>query len=398
MPDTLIANQRGHRGILALEDGTVVCGVAKGALGEWVGEIVFNTSMTGYQEIITDPSYWGQMVVFTCPHIGNVGVNDEDVESRQPFVRAIIARRICDEPSNWRAQESLGPYLARQGIPALSDVDTRRLTLSIRERGAMRAALVCDVAQRVRDIEPEALVDRARHAPDMSELRAVEHVTYPEPRSWEDAVATTWVRSVDPGIADRGETDSPRPHIVVVDCGVKYNIVRLLVGMGARVTVVPGTTSADEILGRQPDGVLVANGPGDPRQAQDQVRVVRDIMLKVPTFGLCLGHQLVALAAGADIYKLPFGHHGGNHPVQDLSTGQVEITAQNHNYGVVPESLDALSFEVTHINLYDDTVEGLRHTELPIRTVQFHPEASPGPHDSLHILREFVATLEPHTT
>ncbi|MBC7236841.1 MAG: glutamine-hydrolyzing carbamoyl-phosphate synthase small subunit [Chloroflexi bacterium] len=385
----------GITGLLVLEDGSVFPGQAMAAYGEWVGEIVFNTSMTGYQEIITDPSYWGQMVVFTCPHIGNVGVNGEDVESRQPFVRAVIARQICRVPSNWRAEESLPDYLMRYGVPALSGVDTRRLTLTIRRRGVMRAALACSASEDPQVLDVERLLESARSAPDMSELEAVEAVTDPRKRPWTTPVKRCWVEYLREPILASEEALADAPHVVVVDCGVKYNIARLLTGMGARVTILPSSATAEDILGEEPDGVLFANGPGDPRQAQEQVELVRRVMARCPTFGLCLGHQLVALAGGARIYKLPFGHHGGNHPVQDLCTGQVEITAQNHNYCVDPESLKGLPFEVTHINLYDGTIEGLRHRELPIRTVQYHPEASPGPHDSLHILREFVDSLKP---
>ena len=380
-------------GMLALEDGTVVAGRSMGACGQWVGEIVFNTSMSGYQEIITDPSYWGQMVVFTCPHIGNVGVNAEDVESRQPFVRAVIARKICAVPSNWRAEETLPEYLIRHGVPALSGVDTRRLTLILRQRGVMRAALVCAADADSALLDAERLIAAARSAPDMSELDAVGAVTDPHKREWESSVERQWIENSGEPLLD---AEAPRPHVVVVDCGVKFNIARLLAGMGARVTVMPSTATADEILAEAPDGVLFANGPGDPREAEEQVAVVHALMTERPLFGLCLGHQLIALAGGARIYKLPFGHHGGNHPVQDRTTGHVEITAQNHNYCVEPESLEGLPFEVTHVNLYDGTIEGLRHRELPIRTVQYHPEASPGPHDSLHVLREFVDALKDH--
>ena len=372
------------KGMLVLEDGSTYVGDSLGAEGEWVGEVVFNTSMTGYQEIITDPSYWGQMVVFTCPHIGNVGVNDEDVESRQPFVRAVIARQICEQPSNWRAQRSLPEYLREAGVPALSGVDTRRITLTIREKGVMRGALSTE------DLDAERLLEAARNAPDMSVLAAVDEVTCDEPFGWHEAVNRAWISKLN---YDMSAPHQGSPHIVVIDCGTKHNILRHLVGLGARVTVVPAHAKAEDILALRPDGVLISNGPGDPSQAPATIATARALMGRVPIFGICLGHQILGLAAGARIYKLPFGHHGGNHPVMDLTTGEVEITAQNHNYAVAAESLEGLPFEMTHLNLFDHTVEGMRHKTLPIASVQFHPEASPGPHDSLHLLRRFVASL-----
>lgn len=370
-------------GLLALEDGSLFEGHAVGAQGEFVGEVVFNTSMTGYQEIMTDPSYWGQMVVFTCPHIGNVGINDEDMESDQPFVRAVIARQIAERPSNWRAQQSLPSYLRATGVPGLSGVDTRRLTLILRERGVMRGALSTT------NLDPERLVEMARNAPDMSELAPVNEVSRRGCAQWEDVVARQWIAHA----RDAAPVAASAPHIVVVDCGVKHNILRLLAGMGARVTVAPACSSPEEVLALAPDGVLLSNGPGDPHQAVDAVRLARSLIGRTPLMGICLGHQIIGLALGGRTYKLPFGHHGGNHPVQDLRTGQVAMTAQNHNYAVSAESLRALPIDVTHVNLYDGTVEGMRHRALPVWSVQYHPEASPGPHDSLGLLGEFVASL-----
>lgn len=371
------------QGLLVLEDGSVYKGRSVGAPGEWVGEVVFNTSMTGYQEIITDPSYWGQMVCFTCPHIGNVGVNHEDVESRQPYVRAVLARQIAARPSNWRAIMSLPDYLREHGVPALEGIDTRRLTLTLRERGVMRAAL-----STVSDDEAR-LLDMARHAPDMSTLRPIPLVSVETQEAWEQANDARWTAAVRQG----SETAPTAPHVVVVDCGVKSNILRCLVAAGARVTVAPEDATPDAIRALQPDGLLIANGPGDPEQAGQVIDTVQALLGELPVLGICMGHQVLALALGARTYKLPFGHHGGNHPVQNLGTGEVEITAQNHNFAVDPDSLADLPVDVTHRNLYDGTVEGLRHRTLPITSVQYHPEASPGPHDSLHIISAFVASL-----
>ncbi len=371
-----------HRvGMLALEDGSTFIGRSVGADGEWVGEVVFNTSMTGYQEVITDPSYWGQMVVFTCPHIGNVGINHEDTESPQPWVRAVLARQICEIPSNWRALQSLPDYLREHGIPALDGLDTRRITLTLRERGTMRGAISTT------DLDPERLVAAARQAPDMSSLRPVAQVTCPEQGVWEAAVPDPWL------LDSAQRAGVPRPHIVVIDCGAKYNILRHLASLGAKVTVVPFCASADTVMAQEPDGVLITNGPGDPEQVPETIETVRGLLGKVPMFGICLGHQIIGLACGGRKYKLPFGHHGGNHPVLDRRTGTVAITAQNHNYAIDAHSLAGLPVEITHVNLFDGTVEGLRHAEYPVSGVQYHPEASPGPHDSLSLLRQFVQTL-----
>ena len=397
-------------GLLVLEDGSTFAGISMGAEGEWVGEVVFNTSMTGYQEIMTDPSYWGQMVVFTCPHIGNVGVNAQDTESRQPFVRAVLARQICAQPSNWRSQQPLPEYLREHGIPALSDLDTRKLTLILRDKGVMRGALSTV------NLDAARLAELARTAPDMSTLSPAEYVTRPQAEAWTVPVPPAW-DTLAPCHVERSETSLPcseaalgesicpcsaqsdkATHVVVIDCGIKHNIMRILASLGARVTVTPAAISTADLLALQPDGVLVGNGPGDPASWPTTIATVRDLLGRVPLFGLCLGHQLIALASGAHTYKLPFGHHGGNHPVRHLKTGLVEITAQNHNYAVDPESLRGLPLEVTRINLYDGTVEGLRHTEYPIECVQYHPEASPGPHDSLNILRDFVTRLKRNET
>jgi len=372
-----------ERGMLVLEDGSVFVGESVGAPGEPVGEVVFSTGMSGYQEAITDPSFWGQMVVFTCPHIGNVGVNAEDVESDQPYVRAVLVRKMCKHPSSWRSQQSLPDYLREHGIPALSGIDTRRLTLTLRDKGVMRGALSTF------RLNQAYLLELARSAPDMSTLTPVRKVTIPQKRSWTFGISEHWK----PTFAFDPEPVASSPHIVVIDCGSKQNALRHLVDLGARVTLVPSTTASAEIMALEPDGVLISNGPGDPGQAPDTTATIGELLGHVPMFGICLGYQLIALATGARCYKLPFGHHGGNHPVQELATGRVEITVHSHNYSVDPDSLDGLPLEVTHVSLSDGTIEGLRHTRFPVSGLQYHPEASPGPHDALHVLRDFVYAL-----
>jgi len=374
-------NKQETKGLLALEDGTVYTGESMAASGEWVGEIVFCTGMLGYQEVITDPSYWGQMVVFTYPHIGNAGVNEEDVESKQPYVRAIIARQICTQPSNWRSTSTLPDYLSKAGIPALSGIDTRSLTLILRSKGTMRAALS------TLNMDADRLVAMARSAPDMSMLKPADEVTSPGIHTWEETIAAAWAPQTRNAPAREG------PRLVVIDCGSKRNILRCLATFGARVTVVPASLSAADILALQPDGVLVSNGPGDPNSWLQTIENIRGLVGRVPLFGICLGHQLIAIACGARTYKLPFGHHGGNHPVQSVDGGNVEITAQNHNYVVDGDSLAGTPLRVTLRNLYDGTVEGTCSETLRITTVQHHPEASPGPHDSRYILEEFVHSL-----
>jgi len=366
--------------LLVLEDGTTFRGRSFGVQGERVGEVVFNTGMTGYQEICTDPSYRGQMVVMTYPHIGNTGVNYEDPESATPHLRALIVRRVSDKESNWRAKQTLARYLVEHEIMALTDVDTRTLTRHIRQFGALRAALSTV------DLDAVSLQRKALAAPTTSDEDLVAQVTCAAPYEWMEPVDPAWQATRVPPPA--GET----PHVVAYDCGIKRNIMRQLVASGCQVTVVPAHTSAEAALALDPDGVFLSNGPGDPERVPYTVESVRGLLGRVPIFGICLGHQVLALALEGQTYKLRFGHHGSNHPVKDLSTAQIAITAQNHNFAVDIDSL-AGEVELTHLNLYDQTVEGMRHRRLPAFSVQYHPEAAPGPHDANPLFQAFVQMI-----
>ena len=369
--------------LLVLEDGTVYRGRSFGALGEVRGEVVFNTGMTGYQEIITDPSYRGQMVTMTYPHIGNTGVNAEDPESARPHLSALIVRDASLRESNWRARGTLTRYLSEHGIVAITDVDTRALTRHIRNYGALRGALSTE------DLDPASLQAKAQAAPTTSEQDLVAEVTCDVPYAWEEPVDAAWQvreRASAPG------TSARRPHVVAYDCGIKRNILRQLVGSGCRVTVVPAQTTAAEAMALAPDGIFVSNGPGDPENVPYTIASVRDLLGEVPIFGICLGHQVLALALGGGIYKLKFGHHGSNHPVKDLRTGQIAITAQNHNFAVDLAPIED-QVALTHRNLYDGTVEGMAHRALPVFSVQYHPEAAPGPHDADPLFARFVAMM-----
>jgi len=353
-----------RRAVLVLEDGSVYEGYCFGAEATACGEVVFNTSMTGYQEMLTDPSYSGQIVVPTYPLIGNYGINELDIESRRIQVRGFVVREECREPSHFLSKGTLHEYLAESGIPGISGVDTRALTRRLRSSGVMMGVLTSDLT-------PQQALEQIRAVPNYGAIDFVREVTAEAPYEWEPA---------DP---------DGRRHIVVVDCGLKYNILRILRGMGYRVTAVPCTTLAQDILGLEPDGILLSPGPGNPELLDYVVATVRGLLGAKPIMGICLGNQIIGRAFGASTFKLKFGHRGGNHPVRDLATGRVYITAQNHGYAVDPDTVKG-GLEVTHINLNDGTVEGLKHKELPIFCIQYHSEASPGPRDSTYLFEQFA--------
>jgi len=368
--------------ILALEDGTWFRGDAAGATGEAHGEVVFNTAMTGYQEVLTDPSYAGQIVTMTCPEIGNYGVTPADVESRTPQVAGFIIRDESPMASNWRAEMTLRDYLVANDIVAISDIDTRALTRRLRSGGVMRGVIATGAA-----LDPQALVDRARAIPQMEGSDLVRGVTA--------AAAFDWPAE-DPG--EFGVTPERRAQrrlkIAAYDFGMKWNILRRLSAHGCDVRVYPATTPASELLATNPDGVFLSNGPGDPAPLAYAIDNAKTLVASnVPVFGICLGHQILGLAMGGSTFKLKFGHRGANHPVKKLATGKVEITSQNHGFAVDPASLPD-EVEVTHLNLYDGTVEGLRHKTRPVFCVQYHPEASPGPHDADYLFDDFLTLIE----
>ncbi|MHB8970480.1 MAG: glutamine-hydrolyzing carbamoyl-phosphate synthase small subunit [Pirellulaceae bacterium] len=363
---------------LALEDATVYTGISFGATGEVDGEVVFNTSMTGYQEILTDPSYRGQIVTMTYPQIGNYGVNAEDLESEHPHLAGFIVRENSRVSSNFRAQGSLQDYLARHNIVGLAEIDTRRLVRHIRSKGAMKGVISTV------DLHDESLIRKAQASPGLVGRDLVREVMPSASRIWQDRLSS-WAHLTPDAEPASGE---PLQHVVAMDFGMKWNIARHLVEEGCRVSIVPGTMTADEILAMEPDGVFLSNGPGDPEPVKYAIRTISQLLGKCPVFGICLGHQLMALACGAKTFKLKFGHRGVNQPVLNLETGRVEITAQNHGFAVEASSLPA-DLVVTHRNLNDQTIAGMRHRRLPAFSVQYHPEASAGPHDSRYLFRQF---------
>jgi carbamoyl-phosphate synthase small subunit len=369
-----------------LEDGTVLVGRGFGADVEATGELVFNTSMSGYQEILTDPSYRGQTVLLTQPHIGNYGVNSEDEESARVWLSGLVVREACQRASNARSGAELSDYLAQHGVPGIDGIDTRMLTRRVRDHGELRVLITRDVTT------PEAqLVARLQKAPHVADVDHVLAVTTDKTMAWEKGYESVFSPPA-PGAAKSRETKG-RPHIVAYDFGAKRNILRSLVACGLDVTLVPAATPAAAVLERKPDGVFLSNGPGDPAICHYAIEAAKVLVQKLPVFGICLGHQILGHVLGGKTYKMKFGHHGGNQPVIDLQTRKVEITSQNHSYAVDGTSLPD-SVEVTHQNLNDGTVEGLRHRELPVFSVQYHPEAAPGPHDALYLFRRFVELLE----
>ncbi|HYA36161.1 MAG TPA: glutamine-hydrolyzing carbamoyl-phosphate synthase small subunit [Candidatus Binataceae bacterium] len=369
--------------ILALADGTVFHGRAFGAIGETVGEVVFNTAMTGYQEVLTDPSYKGQIVCMTYPEIGNVGVNREDAESSRVYVEGFVVRECWPRPSNWRSELALGEYLSNAGVVGIEGIDTRALVRHIRTHGAQEAVISS------RDLNPESLVRKAKASPGLVGLDLVKEVTCASAYDWEIG---EW--KLGHGYRKFGRDElSDAPLLVALDYGIKHNILRRLVATGFRVKVLPATATASDILAVNPDGVFLSNGPADPAALPYAIEAVRGVLGRKPVFGICLGHQILGLALGGRTYKLDFGHHGANHPVMDLRTRRVEITSQNHGFVVDIESVKGRA-EISHLNLNDKTVEGLRGIGAPFFSVQYHPEASPGPHDAAYLFNRFRALVE----
>ena len=369
--------------ILALEDGTVFEGRAFGALTERSGEVVFNTSLTGYQEIFTDPSYSGQIVVLTYPQIGNYGANDEDMESSKPHIEGLAVRDFSPIVSNWRSDQAADDFLKLHNIPIIDSIDTRKLVRHLRTRGVMRGVLSSI------STDVKGLIERARSIPSMAGLDLATRVSTASSYTW-----SLPVQACSP--SERMREVELTHHVVAYDFGIKRNILRRLVTSGCRVTVVPAGTSAEDVLSLKPDGVFLSNGPGDPEPLAAQAAEAKKLFGKAPIFGICLGNQILGLAMGGKNYKLKFGHRGGNHPVLNKKTNKVEITAQNHGFAVDPDSIPDHVAEITHVNLNDQTVEGLRHRSEPVFCVQYHPEAAPGPHDSLYLFDDFIRLMQEH--
>ncbi len=368
------------KAVLLLEDGTVFKGRGFGAEGVKCGEVVFNTSMSGYQEILTDPSYHEQIMTMTYPLIGNVGTNDVDWESRKVFVSGFVVKENCQYPSNWREQQSLSDYLAQNGVPGIENIDTRQLVKHIRTQGAMRGVISHG------ETNAKKLREQLEAYPGLVGRDIVKDVTCSRPYDWDQGVVDV--------ITGQESLPSIKYKVVALDCGIKQNILRLLRSHGCDVTVVPMKTTADQILAYKPDGVFLSNGPGDPAPVAKAIKTTQDLLGKVPIFGICLGQQILSLALGGTTYKLKFGHRGANHPVKDLRTGKIEITSQNHGFCVDLDSLQDKNVELTHINLNDQTLEGFRCEKLKAFCVQYHPEASPGPHDSRYLFQDFIEFME----
>ncbi|MBW4664117.1 MAG: glutamine-hydrolyzing carbamoyl-phosphate synthase small subunit [Chroococcus sp. CMT-3BRIN-NPC107] len=366
--------------ILVLADGTTYRGLSFGATGTTIGEVVFNTGMTGYQEVLTDPSYRGQMIVFTYPELGNTGVNAEDEESSGPQVRGAIARNVCDRPSNWRSTSSLSDYLKKHNIPGIYGIDTRALTRKIRVLGAMNGGISTE-------LDETDLLAKVQAAPSMAGLNLVKEVTTTEVYEWSDPTTNVWeFKPVTEPIIEKQLT------VVALDFGVKRNILRRLASYGCRVVVVPASMPAEEIMKYNPDGIFLSNGPGDPAANTEGIETTKALLTsQKPVFGICMGHQILGLSLGAQTYKLKFGHRGLNQPAG--LEQKVEITSQNHSFALDPDSLPGTDIEITHLNLNDRTVAGLKHKSLPMFSVQYHPEASPGPHDADHLFEQFVASM-----
>jgi carbamoyl-phosphate synthase small subunit len=367
--------------LLVLTDGTPYHGYSFGASGTTIGEVVFNTGMTGYQEVLTDPSYRGQIVTFTYPELGNTGVNPDDEESHAPHVRGAIARNICERPSNWRSTQSLPDYLKQHNIIGIYGIDTRSLTRKIRSLGAMNGGISTEI------LDPSELLEKVQEAPSMAGLNLVKEVTTPEVYEWQERTDTHWEFS------DTVPSEEQKPlTVVAIDFGIKRNILRRLASYGCRVIVVPANTPPEEILKHNPDGIFLSNGPGDPSVVTEGIETTKALLkAEKPVFGICMGHQILGLSLGAETFKLKFGHRGLNQPAGLRQ--RIEITSQNHGFAIDPDSLPDATVEITHLNLNDRTVAGLRHKTLPLFSVQYHPEASPGPHDADYLFENFVKAM-----